>query len=158
MMERKAIIREENRIEIKEYDKDKGGIGVKKRRHKLQEEEIMTREKRQQGQRKKRRRGGYDFTDKVHSQKGMISVTLAVSAFIGLIGLIIASCMEKGNGGFGIGAGGSTVFLIIVAGLILGIWAFREEEVKFTYPVVGVISNGILLISGIVIYLMGFVV
>lgn len=118
----------------------------------------MTREKRQRGQKKRRRRGGYDFTDKVHSQRGIASVTMAVSAFIGFIGLITASCMEKGNGGFGIGAGGITVCFIIITGLILGILALREDEVKFTYPIAGIISNGILLISGIVIYLMGFVV
>lgn len=115
----------------------------------------MTREKRQQGKRKRHRNKGYDFSDKVHSQKGIISVVLAAVSFIGLIGLVIASTMEKGNGSIGIGAGGFTILCIIVVGFIMGILSFRETEIKHTFPLIGTICNGILLVFEVIICFIG---
>lgn len=128
-----------------------------RKRFKLSEEGIMARERRQQGKRKWNRRGGFDFSDKVHSQKGMASVVMAISAFIGYIGLIAASSIEKGKSGVGIGAAGAVTVLILLIGVVIGVLGLFEEESKNTYPVIGVVSNLVLLGIGISIYIVGMV-
>jgi hypothetical protein len=64
---------------------------------------------------------------------------------------------NKGNGEFILGVIGMLNFIIAVTGFTLGIKSFREKDIFYVAPVLGVGSNGIMTILLFSLYIVGLV-
>jgi ABC-type transport system involved in cytochrome c biogenesis permease subunit len=97
----------------------------------------------------------YKFSDKRHPIIGVISVILAVSSFITIMILFLVSSQQQGNSGIMIGLIGILAFFLSVLGLILAVISAREKEIHYTFPIIGMGFNGILMIIYMIIYVVG---
>ena len=100
----------------------------------------------------------FKFSGRSHSVKGIISVVMGSFSLIALLALSIISSLSKGNGGLIIGILGMLLFVITVAGFILGIKACREKEIYYTAPVTGMVINGFLSIFFFILYMVGVII
>lgn len=97
----------------------------------------------------------YRFDNKKYTIGGAISTTLFGVSLVMFGIAVYASYQAHGEGGVIIGAAGFMGFLVTLAGLIIGIMSFREEDKHYMLSRIGVFSNfGLLLIWGC-IYLIG---
>lgn len=95
------------------------------------------------------------FSDRSHSKKGIISTILGVLSIGALIILAISSSLSGGNGSLLVGGLGIIALIVSFIGFTLGISSCKEDEVYYSYPVVGTSLNGIIFVIYIIIYLMG---
>jgi hypothetical protein len=100
-------------------------------------------------------KSNYKFSDKTHPFIGIISFILALICIIAVIALCIISSLSKGNGGLLIGTFGIVVFVISVVGFILAIAAVRKKDIHYSFPIAGILLNGLLTIFFFVLYVLG---
>lgn len=105
---------------------------------------------------KKRRKSVVDnlkLTDKTHPWQGIVSVICLVICVWGFVMLCAASSRTKGNGTlFAMGLGGMGCFIVSIAGFVLAVQALRREEIRYLFPNIGAIGNGIMLIIFMLLY------
>lgn len=104
---------------------------------------------------KKNKQEGYKFSDKTHPVFGIVSVILGSAALMGLLALFVQSGLRGGKGSLIYGAMGLLLMLAAVAGLFLACASFRKREIHYTFPIAGLILNGILSLTYLVVYLVG---
>ncbi len=86
----------------------------------------------------------YKFTDKKRSVRGIISVIYLVSALVLISYAVYISYRQKGHGGREIGALGAMALMLSAAGVGMGIYGFKEEEVFLKLPWIGTVGNTII--------------
>lgn len=84
---------------------------------------------------------GYIFTNKEHSEKGIMSTILGVLSMITLITAVYRSYLQKGEVSARYGAAAFLASLFMTAGLLLGIWSTTEKEKFRLFSVTGIILN-----------------
>lgn len=91
---------------------------------------------------KRRRRVGhnYKFTEKTHSIRGIISITLAVASLAICVWMFWCSYNSRGNADIYVGSVGILGFFVAVAAMIVSIMSIREPE---TFRVVPYTSLGL---------------
>lgn len=104
-----------------------------------------------------RRRGTIKFQGRTHSKKGLLSLLFGLLAVISFITICFISGTEKGNGEFILGVIGMFTFVLAVLGFTLGIKSFREKDIFYIAPIIGVGSNGIMTILLFSLYIVGLV-
>ena len=102
--------------------------------------------------RKKRR---IQFTDKKHPEQGILSSVIGTVAIVGLVLLFIFSSKEGGHGGIVLGYAGVLNFLLSVVGFVLAVRCYKLEEIYYTWVRFGTVSNGLVGISSILLYVIG---
>lgn len=98
---------------------------------------------------------GYKFLGRSHSVKGMFSTVIAAITFLMIITFFYLSSRSSGDGSILLGLGGMIACCMTVVGFILAIKAFREKDIIHTFPMIGLVFNGILLILYVVLYIVG---
>lgn len=83
----------------------------------------------------------YKFTNKKQSVRGIISTIYLVMALGLVIYAIVLSFNAKGNAGVEIGALGMEALLVSVAGIAMGVYGFKEEDVFLKFPWIGTVGN-----------------
>lgn len=106
----------------------------------------------------KRKKEVFKFSGRNHSIRGLISVIIGGITLLALIILSVISSLSGGNGGLILGIIGMVLFVMSIAGFILGIKSCREKEIFYTAPVVGMVLNGLLSIVFFVLYMVGIIV
>ena len=106
----------------------------------------------------KRKKEVFKFSGRNHSIKGLISVIIGGITLLALIILSVISSLSGGNGGLILGIIGMVLFVISIAGFILGIKSCREKEIFYTAPVVGMVLNGLLSLVFFVLYMVGIII
>lgn len=86
----------------------------------------------------------YKFTNKRQSVRGIISTIYFVIALGLLVYAVVLSFKAKGNGGVAVGALGMEALLVSVAGIAMGVYGFKEEEVFLKFPWIGTVGNTII--------------
>lgn len=84
---------------------------------------------------------GYIFTNKEHSEKGIMSTVLGILSIITLTTAVYISYLQKGEISARCGAAAFLATLFMAAGLLLGIWSAAEKEKFRLFSVVGIILN-----------------
>jgi multisubunit Na+/H+ antiporter MnhB subunit len=102
---------------------------------------------------KKRRR--VKFSDKKHSVRGLISLNLGIISTIILGVLFYLSALVKGAGGANLGLIGFVLFILSIVGFVLGVKGYKEKEIYYQAPILGLLINGLLLVFLIILYFMG---
>lgn len=101
------------------------------------------------------RRYRYSFTKKKEAKKGKLSAGLAAASFLLFItAVVLAYCLDAS---YGFIVGGVSLFatLLSVYGFIMGLLSFSEEGRSHKTSIIGSMSNGMILIVWIGVYLTG---
>ena len=85
----------------------------------------------------------YKFTKKKQSVRGIISTIYLVMALGLVVYAIVLSFKAKGNAGAEIGALGMEALLVSAAGIAMGVYGFKEEDVFLKFPWIGTVGNTI---------------
>ena len=104
-----------------------------------------------------RRKSIIKFQGRTHSKRGMASLILGVLVIVTVLTAFFLSGVNKGNGGVLLGIIGLSGFAISIFGFILGIKSFKEKDIFFVAPVLGVGSNGVMLVVLFCLYIVGLV-
>lgn len=89
--------------------------------------------------RKKPRR--YSLLNKKNSKRGRISLLIGIAAMLILLTGIVISYQNRGDAGIVVGILGIGAFAVSVAGFIVGLLGFKEEERNQMYSWLGSIVN-----------------
>ena len=84
------------------------------------------------------------------------SFVFAVVSFSILIITSILSAISKGNAGIIAGILPMFAMIISIAGLVLAYRSLRNDDVKLKHVYTGLITNGLLVIVYLVLYIIGF--
>lgn len=108
--------------------------------------------------RAKKKREIVNFTARNHSIRGMISLTIGIAIVMATIILVFASSFSGGNGGIGYGYMGIGLAILSIVGFVLGAKGFKEKDIYYTAPISGLILNGVLFLTFLVLYLIGVII
>lgn len=84
---------------------------------------------------------GYIFTNKKHTEKGIMSTILGILAIITLSTAIYLSYLNKGAASARYGAAALLAVIFMIIGIILGMWSTTEREKFRLFTVLGIITN-----------------
>ena len=101
------------------------------------------------------RRYRYSFTKKKEAGKGKVSVTMAVISLILFCGAVTAAFLLEGQYGFVTGGVCLFAALLSIYGFIMGLLSFSEAGKGHKTSIIGSITNGIIMILWLGIYLTG---
>ena len=101
------------------------------------------------------RRYRYSFTKKKEAKKGKLSVALAAASFLLFIAAVALAYFLDESLGFLVGGVGLFAALLSVYGFAMGLLSFSEEGRSHRTSIIGSISNGLILIVWIGVYLTG---
>lgn len=102
-----------------------------------------------------KKKSNYKFSDKQHSKMGIVSAIIgAVNLLIMIVATYISS-QSHGKGELDLGLYGMIAFILSVTGLYYAIKSVDEKEIFYTFPIIGIVLNGLLLIGCILLYLIG---
>lgn len=100
-----------------------------------------------------KRRDAYTFSDKVHPKEGILSVVLAIILLISYVSLFFIT--SKKQGGLLIGVLGLLLFALALVGFIVAVKAMKKEDIKYRFPIIGMVLNGIIVIISVSLYFIG---
>lgn len=106
----------------------------------------------------KRKKEIFKFSGRSHSVRGLISVIIGGTVLAVFLALSVISSLSGGNGSLILGIIGMVLFVMSIAGFILGIKSCREKEIFYTAPVVGMVLNGFLSILFFGLYMVGIII
>ena len=94
--------------------------------------------------RKRKKEGELRLTDKKHPISGIWSVLIGVFALI----MFIVTCFISGDNG---GKGGIIVGIVG----ILSWMSLRKENIRYLFPTIGAVVNGLQIIGYMIVYIWG---
>ena len=74
---------------------------------------------------------------------------------LGFITVSIVSGINKGEGGLLLGIIGILLFVFAVFGFVLSYKEMKKRDIYYRFPMIGIITNGIMLILLVIIYILG---
>ncbi|NLK74786.1 MAG: hypothetical protein GX288_05795 [Clostridiales bacterium] len=95
------------------------------------------------------------FVARKHTRLGIGSAVIGIIMIIIFIALSILSSRSKGNAGIFIGFAGLLMLAISVFGLRLSYKAFHERDIFYRFPIIGAVSNGLMIILLLILYVYG---
>ncbi|BCN29833.1 hypothetical protein bsdtb5_11280 [Anaeromicropila herbilytica] len=104
-----------------------------------------------------KKKGSYKFSDKTHPKLGIISVILGAISLILMCYLSYLSSSSHGKGNIYIGLFGIVAFIISIFGLVCSVKSVKEKEIFYTFPIIGMVVNGLLVIGCAILYFIGLV-
>lgn len=87
------------------------------------------------------RRRNYKFTNKRHSQMGIMSVVFGVLSFVSLVLVVYLSYQSAGEVPVGYGMTGFLITIFSIVGLTLAAMDIRWRENYKVFPIIGLILN-----------------
>ena len=103
----------------------------------------------------KRNKEMIHFSGKRHTKLGISSAIIGIVVILGFIIISLVSGLAGGKGGYVLGILGISLFLLAVIGFVLSYKALKKKDIFYRFPIIGAISNGIMMIVLLVIYLLG---
>lgn len=97
----------------------------------------------------------YSFTKKKEAGKGKLSVGLAAASFLLFAGVVGTALFLEESYGFVVGGLSLFATLLSIYGFLMGLMSFSEEGKSHRTSIIGSITNGIIMIVWLGIYLMG---
>lgn len=117
----------------------------------------MTRKERRKMMRE-RRRENLKLTDKKHPQDAIIATLLAVLSIVILVTACMHSSERNGKSGIGIGFAGMGAGIISAIGFVMAAKSLKRDDIRYLFPSIASVANGLLLIFYVFIYFWGLYV
>lgn len=89
------------------------------------------------------------------TKKLAASICIALISFLGFVGVCIYSAIMKGNAGFIVGIVPLFLMLCNIVGLMIAYSEIKNENVKVKYVTIGTLSNGLILVVYLFMYIVG---
>ncbi len=86
---------------------------------------------------------------------GMVSLLIGIIALVLSICLVIGSSRARGQAGFGYGISGMFTMLLAICGFVIGVRCYKQEDIYYMFPNLGVGLNGALALGYITLYFVG---
>ena len=103
----------------------------------------------------KEKKPSLHFTGRRHARGGIISLVIAVIAWIVFVALCVYSSSTGGNAAYVTGILGIADALFVLLGMLAAFKGFQERDVYYVLPIVGMVLNGILFVIYFSLYFMG---
>lgn len=103
----------------------------------------------------KRKKEAYKFSDKKQSVRGLISLAMGILSCVCLLVLFYISSLTGGNGGLLLGAIGLLMLIFSIAGFLTGVKASKEKDIYYNIPIIGLVLNGFLVATYLILYMLG---
>lgn len=97
------------------------------------------------------------FTDKYHPVEGIISSVIGVLSVVFLCILFVLSSKARGTAGLYVGVLGMLNLAISIVGFVMAVKCYKKEDIYMLTPALGAILNGLMVISGMLLYVSGAV-
>lgn len=99
--------------------------------------------------------GEYKFSNKKNPRSAVIAVAAGFIEFCLLMALCVLSVYTKGNNAIWTGAAGITLMVFSGFGMYYSSRCFSMEEIRFNYPIAGILINGIVFSCCFILYFIG---
>ena len=103
----------------------------------------------------RKRKSKMKFIGRKHSLYGMISSVLGGVNLLLFILLIVITTNSAGTTGVWLGLAGLLLLVISLAGALLGVAGFKQKDVFYRFPIIGVTTNGVLFLCYVILYFFG---
>lgn len=103
----------------------------------------------------KKKKAKMKFVGRKHSLYGLISTLFGAVNLISLIVLIVITTNSAGATGIWLGLIGILLLIMSLVGGLIAVVGFRQKDIFYTLPIIGITSNGILFLSYVVLYFLG---
>lgn len=104
---------------------------------------------------KRKKEGELRLTDKKHPASGIWAVIIGIFALVMFGVTCFVSGNNKGNGGMVVGIVGILCFIISISGFILSWISLRKENIRYLFPTIGAVVNGLQIVGYMVVYIWG---
>ena len=88
-----------------------------------------------------RAKKGYKFTNKKHTEKGIMSTILGIISLVSVGTAVYQTYLAKGNAGSNMGIVGVMITIFSVTGLVLGYMGKNEQDKFKFFAYLGMILN-----------------
>lgn len=103
----------------------------------------------------KKKKASIKFVGRKHSIYGLISTVIGSVSAVTLGILFYITTSSEGNTSVWLGLVGLLLLVITLAGLVTGVSGFKQKDIFYTLPVIGVIVNGLLFLGMVILYFLG---
>lgn len=100
-------------------------------------------------------RRNYKFTDKRHTRQGLMALALGVLSLVLTAASLLLAYQKSGEAGSIVGLMGIFALLFSIAGFVLAIRGFQEEDVYYISSQIGAVLNGLLFIGWAFVCMIG---
>ncbi len=97
----------------------------------------------------------YKFTDKNHSEGGVLSCIMGLASIVVLGGAVYISFNNNGEASAIVGDMALASFLLSFFGLVIGLVSYKEQDKYYLFSHIGSLCCGIMAILLVLIFLMG---
>ncbi|MCR4605388.1 MAG: DUF6142 family protein [Eubacterium sp.] len=97
------------------------------------------------------------FSSRSHPAEGVTSLIVGAISLVFLLFLCIFSWSERGQAGLWVGFVGILVLFLSIFGFVLAIKGYRKEDIYMITPITGAVSNGVILVVMMLLYVFGAV-
>ena len=104
---------------------------------------------------KRKKEGELRLTDKKHPASGIWAVIIGIFALVMFGVTCFVSGNNKGYGGMIVGIVGILCFIISISGFILSWISLRKENIRYLFPTIGAVVNGLQIVGYMVVYIWG---
>ena len=102
------------------------------------------------------RRKKYRFSDKNQSRLGLISSGIGAVALMILLGVLVSAYQQYGQAGKSAAVLGILAFILALVGMYYGLLGTKEQDTYMLFPWMGCGMNGVVLLSVVLSYLIGW--
>lgn len=96
------------------------------------------------------------FSGRSHSKTGILSAIIGIVVVAAFLTISIISGVMRGKGGMLLGIMGLLLFALAVFGFVLSYKSLKQRDIFYRYPVIGLVLNGFMTITLLIIYILGF--
>lgn len=104
-----------------------------------------------------RKKETIQFSGRRHTGLGILSAAVGIAAVLGFAATCIVSGIYGGEGGFIIGIIGILLFALSLFGFIISYKALKQRDIFYRFPMTGLITNGIMMVVYVILYIIGIV-
>ena len=84
-----------------------------------------------------------------------MSAVIGIIVVIGFVAISLVSGYYGGEGGVVLGIAGLLLFVVSIFGFYLSIKALKQADIYYRFPMIGITTNGIMMIVLMVLYILG---
>jgi hypothetical protein len=95
------------------------------------------------------------FSGRRHTRLGILSAMIGILTVIGFVAICIISGVNGGEAGLYIGIIGIFIFVLGLFGFVLSYKGLKQRDIYYRFPMIGIVTNGTMLIILMIIYILG---
>lgn len=103
----------------------------------------------------KKKRASIKFVGRKQSLYGLISTVIGSAGLLSIAALFYVTTKSDGTTSTWVGLAGLAILVATLAGLIVGASSFKQKDIFYTLPIIGVVMNGIIFLGMVVLYFLG---